>query len=128
MGGPPQAAGHQLTDARDRRACRRRGPGTTRFRAGDQVGVAWLAATCSECAYCRRGAENLCPRSRYTGWDVDGVRGRLATVDLAAAEARRRGVPLTVVHVWPGRYAGPFRARGATPTEQDGRRVPDLAV
>ncbi len=59
---------------------------------------------------------------------VDGTRGRLATVDLAAAEARRRGVPLTVVHVWPGRYAGPFRSRSVTPTEQDGQRVLDLSV
>jgi nucleotide-binding universal stress UspA family protein len=59
---------------------------------------------------------------------VDGVRGRLSTVDLAAAEARRRGAPLTVVHVWPGRYAGPFRPRGVVPTEEDGRRVLDVAV
>ncbi|HET9518435.1 MAG TPA: universal stress protein [Actinoplanes sp.] len=58
---------------------------------------------------------------------VDGVRGRLATVELAAAEARRRQVPLTIVHVWPGRYAGPFRSRGVVPTEQDGRRVLDIA-
>src|SRR5262249_62356855 len=35
-------------------------------------GVAWLRYTCGECAHCRRGAENLCPRSRYTGWDEDG--------------------------------------------------------
>jgi propanol-preferring alcohol dehydrogenase len=42
------------------------------FGAGDRVGVAWLRRTCGECAYCRRGAENLCPRSEYTGWDADG--------------------------------------------------------
>src|SRR6185369_14668787 len=24
------------------------------------------------CVYCGRGAENLCPNSRYTGWDADG--------------------------------------------------------
>jgi propanol-preferring alcohol dehydrogenase len=42
------------------------------FAVGDRVGVAWLAWTCGECRYCRRGAENLCPRSRYTGWDLDG--------------------------------------------------------
>ncbi|HEX2316668.1 MAG TPA: zinc-dependent alcohol dehydrogenase family protein [Thermomonospora sp.] len=39
---------------------------------GDRVGVAWLRHTCGSCAYCRRGAENLCPRSRYTGWDAHG--------------------------------------------------------
>jgi alcohol dehydrogenase, propanol-preferring len=48
------------------------GPGTTRFSAGDRVGVAWLAGTDGSCRYCRRGSENLCPRSVYTGWDFDG--------------------------------------------------------
>ncbi|MBV9026291.1 MAG: zinc-binding alcohol dehydrogenase family protein [Streptomycetaceae bacterium] len=48
------------------------GPGTEGFTAGDRVGVAWLAGTCGECRYCRSGAENLCPHSRYTGWDLDG--------------------------------------------------------
>ncbi|MCP2327167.1 propanol-preferring alcohol dehydrogenase [Hamadaea flava] len=42
------------------------------FAVGDRAGVAWLRHTCGECAYCRRGAENLCPNSRYTGWDADG--------------------------------------------------------
>ncbi len=50
----------------------RAGPGTTRFAAGDRVGVAWLAGTDGSCRYCRRGSENLCPRSVYTGWDRDG--------------------------------------------------------
>jgi propanol-preferring alcohol dehydrogenase len=48
------------------------GTGVTGFAIGDRVGVAWLRYTCGECVYCRRGAENLCPRSRYTGWDADG--------------------------------------------------------
>ncbi|WP_235486317.1 alcohol dehydrogenase catalytic domain-containing protein, partial [Frankia sp. AvcI1] len=41
-------------------------------RLGDRLGVAWLASTDGTCAYCARGAENLCPASTYTGWDVDG--------------------------------------------------------
>ena len=48
------------------------GPGTVRFTAGDRGGVAWLAGTDGSCRYCRRGNENLCPRSVYTGWDLDG--------------------------------------------------------
>jgi propanol-preferring alcohol dehydrogenase len=48
------------------------GLGVAGFRPGDRVGVAWLRGTCGHCAYCRRGAENLCPASRYTGWDDDG--------------------------------------------------------
>lgn len=39
---------------------------------GDRVGVAWLRHTCGSCRFCLRGAENLCPNSRYTGWDADG--------------------------------------------------------
>jgi len=48
------------------------GPGTTRFATGDRVGVAWLAGTDGSCRFCRRGSENLCPQSVYTGWDFDG--------------------------------------------------------
>jgi propanol-preferring alcohol dehydrogenase len=47
------------------------GPGC-RHAAGDRVGVAWLRGTCGACPYCRRGAENLCPASVYTGWDAHG--------------------------------------------------------
>ena len=48
------------------------GPGTEGPAPGTRVGVAWLRSTCGECRYCRRGAENLCPSSTYTGWDADG--------------------------------------------------------
>ncbi|MFF7244661.1 zinc-dependent alcohol dehydrogenase family protein [Embleya sp. NPDC008237] len=48
------------------------GPRSTRFAPGDRVGIAWLRHTCERCRYCRSGAENLCPASRYTGWDADG--------------------------------------------------------
>jgi alcohol dehydrogenase, propanol-preferring len=48
------------------------GPGVTRFGVGDRVGAAWLAGTDGACKYCRRGNENLCPNSVYTGWDVQG--------------------------------------------------------
>jgi propanol-preferring alcohol dehydrogenase len=50
------------------------------FEVGDRVGIAWLRYTCGRCAYCRRGAENLCPDSRYTGWDADGGYAEFATV------------------------------------------------
>ncbi len=48
------------------------GPGAVTFRPGDRVGVAWLAGTDGSCRYCRRGRENLCPASIYTGWDIPG--------------------------------------------------------
>jgi propanol-preferring alcohol dehydrogenase len=50
------------------------------WRAGDRVGVAWLRHTCGRCRFCRRGAENLCPDSRYTGWDADGGYAELTVV------------------------------------------------
>jgi len=50
------------------------------FAVGDRVGIAWLRYTCGTCAYCRRGAENLCPYSLYTGWDADGGYAEYATV------------------------------------------------
>lgn len=49
-------------------------------RVGDRVGIAWLRRTCGHCRYCRRGAENLCPNSAYTGWDADGGYAEYATV------------------------------------------------
>lgn len=55
------------------------------FRVGDRVGIAWLRHTCGVCKYCRRGAENLCPESRYTGWDADGGYAEFATVPAAFA-------------------------------------------
>ena len=52
---------------------------------GDRLGVAWLRGTCGSCDWCRRGAENLCRESRYTGWDADGGYAEYATapVDFA---------------------------------------------
>jgi alcohol dehydrogenase, propanol-preferring len=55
------------------------------FAAGDRAGAAWLRWTDGVCAYCRRGAENLCPRSLYTGWDADGGYAEYMTVPAAYA-------------------------------------------
>jgi propanol-preferring alcohol dehydrogenase len=58
----------------------RSGASCTRFKAGDRAGIAWLRETCGSCAYCRRGAENLCPNARFTGWDHDGGYAEWAVV------------------------------------------------
>jgi propanol-preferring alcohol dehydrogenase len=55
------------------------------YSVGDSVGIAWLRSTCGTCRYCRRGAENLCPASRYTGWDDDGGYAEYTTVPAAFA-------------------------------------------
>lgn len=55
------------------------------FREGDRVGIAWLRHTCGACRFCLRGRENLCPASRYTGWDADGGYAEYAVVPAAYA-------------------------------------------
>jgi propanol-preferring alcohol dehydrogenase len=56
------------------------GDGADGYAEGDRVGVAWLRHTDGTCRYCRRGNENLCPNSRYTGWDADGGYADYTTV------------------------------------------------
>jgi len=48
---------------------------------GRLVGVPWLGWTCGECAYCTSGRENLCPRARFTGCDIDGGMAEYAVAD-----------------------------------------------
>ena len=71
----PLIPGHQVVGVVDRL-----GPGCRRFSVGDRVGIAWLRETCGACEFCRRGEENLCPGSRYTGWHADGGYAELAVV------------------------------------------------
>lgn len=61
------------------------GEGVTSFAPGDRVGVAWLRHTCGSCRFCLRDQENLCPASRYTGWDADGGYAEFTTVPAAFA-------------------------------------------
>lgn len=61
------------------------GPGCTLLTPGDRVGIAWLRHTCGVCVYCATGRENLCPFSRYTGWDEDGGYAEEAVVPEAYA-------------------------------------------
>jgi alcohol dehydrogenase, propanol-preferring len=48
------------------------GPDVRGVVPGERLGIAWLRSTDGTCGYCRRGAENLCPASTYTGWHADG--------------------------------------------------------
>ncbi|MFE2229167.1 zinc-binding alcohol dehydrogenase family protein [Streptomyces kronopolitis] len=61
------------------------GGAVTGFRVGDRAGGAWLRGTCGVCRHCRAGHENLCPESRYTGWDADGGFAEAALVPAAYA-------------------------------------------
>ncbi|MFF0373976.1 universal stress protein [Actinoplanes missouriensis] len=59
---------------------------------------------------------------------VDGMAATSHSVDLAAAEAVRRGVPLAVVHAWPGRPVRPSRTRAVMPARAEGRHLLELAA
>lgn len=48
------------------------GPGVTRLKIGERVGVPWLGWACGVCGFCTRGEENLCPFARFTGYQIDG--------------------------------------------------------
>jgi propanol-preferring alcohol dehydrogenase len=71
----PIVPGHQVVGRVDAL-----GSGVSGFAPGDRVGVAWLRGTCGRCEYCLRGAENLCPDSRYTGYHANGGYAELAVV------------------------------------------------
>jgi propanol-preferring alcohol dehydrogenase len=80
------------------------GEGITDHALGDRVGVAWLRYTDGTCAYCRRGEENLCPNSLYTGWDADGGYAEYTTVP--AAFAYRLPADISAVELAPLMCAG----------------------
>lgn len=69
------------------------GPAVTGWQLGDRAGIAWLRHTCGACRYCVRGAENLCPWSRYTGWHADGGYAQYATVPADFAYRLPDGYP-----------------------------------
>jgi propanol-preferring alcohol dehydrogenase len=63
----PLVPGHQIVGTVERL-----GPGASRFAPGARVGVPWLGRACGACAFCRRGAENLCDAPLFTGYTRDG--------------------------------------------------------
>jgi propanol-preferring alcohol dehydrogenase len=48
------------------------GPAVSGRAVGERVGVAWIFRADGQCAFCRRGDENLCPHFTATGRDADG--------------------------------------------------------
>lgn len=61
------------------------GAGVVQLARGDLVGAAWLRSTCGACTWCRTGRENLCPSTRFNGWDADGGFAELMSVPEAFA-------------------------------------------
>ncbi len=48
------------------------GPGATKFKEGDRVGIAWINWACGKCSFCLKGEENLCDKAKWTGKDANG--------------------------------------------------------
>jgi propanol-preferring alcohol dehydrogenase len=65
------------------------GPGCTKFKVGQRVGVAWLRHTCGKCEFCKADKENLCESARFTGYHADGGYAEYAV----APEAFCYGIP-----------------------------------
>ncbi len=59
------------------------GEGVDRFKLGERVGIPWLGHTCGCCSYCQSGAENLCDKPGFTGYQIDG-----GYADVTVADAR----------------------------------------
>ena len=95
----PIVPGHQIVGHVDAL-----GTGAGEFSPGDRVGIAWLRGTCDECVYCRRGDENLCPDSRYTGYHDHGGYAELAVVPQEFAYSIPEG--FDTVHAAPLLCAG----------------------
>lgn len=74
---PPRILGHQIVgivEASEPAEESEAAPGV-------RVGVPWLGWTCGECRWCRSGRENLCPRARFTGRDIDGGMAQYTVAD-----------------------------------------------
>jgi propanol-preferring alcohol dehydrogenase len=114
----PLIPGHQIVGVVDAL-----GAGVKTLREGDRVGVAWVYSTCGECAYCKKGLENLCDRARFTGWDADGGYAEAMIVPesfaypLPAGFSDLQAAPLLCAGIVGFRS---FRLSGARPGERVG--------
>ena len=78
----PVVPGHQLIGLVEKL-----GKGTSKFKVGDRVGVAWIFSACGKCKFCLEGNENLCVDFRATGKDVNGGYAEYMTVPEKYAHA-----------------------------------------
>jgi alcohol dehydrogenase, propanol-preferring len=89
---PPRVLGHQIVASVEHGKAfeeGRQGPAVdgprvdqpARAEREPRVGVPWLGWTCGECEYCRSGRENLCPKAKFTGRDIDGGMAEWAVAD-----------------------------------------------
>ncbi|NWF78328.1 MAG: zinc-dependent alcohol dehydrogenase family protein [Chloroflexi bacterium] len=63
----PMILGHEIVGIVERL-----GPGASKFKKGDRVGIAWINWACGRCAFCLKDEENLCDTAKWTGKDAHG--------------------------------------------------------
>lgn len=78
----PLILGHQVVGVVEKL-----GAGTSKFKVGDRVGVAWIFSACGDCKFCNEGNENLCGDFKATGKDVNGGYAEYMTVPEKYAHA-----------------------------------------
>jgi propanol-preferring alcohol dehydrogenase len=84
----PVVPGHQIVGEVEAR-----GPGVSRPRPGEVVGVTWLGGTCGVCDHCDEGRENLCADATFTGWDRHGGYAEWAVARADVTASLPSGLP-----------------------------------
>jgi alcohol dehydrogenase, propanol-preferring len=77
----PRILGHQIVGTVQPAGGEHPPPSQSPPAGAERVGVPWLGWTCGECRWCLSGRENLCPRARFTGRDIDGGMAEYAVAD-----------------------------------------------
>ena len=95
----PLVPGHQVVGVVDMV-----GPGASRFRPGDRIGVPWLGGSCGHCKFCVSDRENLCSGAVYTGYQRNGGFAEFCLAD------ERFGFPIPAGY--PDAQAAPLLCAG----------------
>jgi propanol-preferring alcohol dehydrogenase len=101
---PPRVLGHQIIGTVVALGEATHGAPAGAARLGARVGIPWLGWTDGDCEYCRSGRENLCPRARFTGCDIDG-----GMADYTVADAR---YCFAIPERYPSLQAAPLMCAG----------------
>jgi propanol-preferring alcohol dehydrogenase len=91
------------------------GPGVTRLKEGDAVGVAWLHDACLHCEFCETGWETLCESQHNTGYSCNGGFAEYVIAD--AAFAARLPAKIDFAAIAPILCAGVTTYKGLKETE-----------
>jgi alcohol dehydrogenase len=86
------------------------GPGVTKRRVGDRVGVPWVQDSCGRCEWCLRGRKHFCQKSVGTGVQTQGSHAELmvaradATVLIPDSVSDEQAAPIFCAGftVWSG--------------------------